>query len=171
MSILIVLAILVSLIVVHEFGHFITAKLLGVHVEEFGVGYPPRAFTLGKWGGTEYTINWILAGGFVKLFGEETDAKLHGKGSFVDASRWSQAAILLAGVTMNAFAGWVLFTGAYMFGVARVIDTPENNSPSHLIVADVVPGSPAAAANMAAGDRILSVSDDKRNPVVREYLT
>ena len=159
MSILIVLAILVFLIVVHEFGHFITAKLFGVHVEEFGVGYPPRAFLLGKWGGTEYTINWILAGGFVKLFGDEGDAKRHGRGSYVDAPRYAQAAILFAGVTMNAVAAWALFTGAYMFGVARMVDMPATDGSSQLVVADVVPGSPAAAANMAAGDRILAVTD------------
>lgn len=164
MSILIVLAILVLLIVVHEFGHFIVAKLFGVHVEEFGVGYPPRAFLIGKWGGTEYTINWILAGGFVKLFGDESDAQRHGKGSkgsYVDAPRYAQAAILFAGVTMNALVAWALFTSAYMFGVARVIDTPiqDISASSELIIADVVPGSPAAAANMAAGDRILSMTD------------
>lgn len=161
MPILIVLAILVFLIVVHEFGHFIVAKLSGVHVEEFGVGYPPRAFLLGRWGGTEYTINWILAGGFVKLFGDESDAKRHGRGSYVDAPRYAQAAILFAGVTMNALAAWALFTSAYMFGVARVIDTPTQDvsASAQLVVADVVPGSPAAAANMAAGDRILSMTD------------
>ena len=71
MTALLVIAILVFLIVVHELGHFIAAKLFGVKVEEFGVGYPPRAFLFGRFGGTEYTLNWIPFGGFVRLFGEE----------------------------------------------------------------------------------------------------
>src|SRR3990167_6385383 len=101
-----VVAILVLLIVVHEFGHFIAAKIFGIRVDEFGIGYPPRAFSFGKWGETEYTLNWIPFGGFVRLFGEEEE---HGRGSFADAPRWKQAVILVAGVTMNIVAAWGLF--------------------------------------------------------------
>lgn len=74
MTILLVVGIFVALIVVHELGHFLVAKLFGVRVDEFGLGYPPRAFTFGKWGGTEYTLNWIPFGGFVKLFGKKRSA-------------------------------------------------------------------------------------------------
>ena len=69
-TIFLVIGILVSLIVVHELGHFVAAKIFRVKVEEFGVGYPPRAFLLGKVGETEYTVNWIPFGGFVRLFGD-----------------------------------------------------------------------------------------------------
>ncbi|MEN9561194.1 MAG: hypothetical protein RIQ56_467, partial [Candidatus Parcubacteria bacterium] len=75
MTALLVIVILVVLIVVHELGHFLVAKLFRVKVEEFGVGYPPRAFLVGTFGGTEYTINWIPFGGFVRLFGEESTVK------------------------------------------------------------------------------------------------
>src|SRR3989338_1977188 len=155
---LLVIAILVFLIVVHELGHFIAAKIFGVKVVEFGIGYPPRAFSFGKWGGTEYTLNWIPFGGFVRLFGDDGDAQ-HGSGSFVDSPRWKQALILVAGVCMNALAAWLLFTGAYSVGILHPVD---NGYPgARLIVTDVVLGSPADAAGIKPGDEIVTVSDMK----------
>src|SRR3989344_2612973 len=97
---LLVVAILVLLIVIHELGHFVVAKIFKVRVEEFGIGYPPRAFSFGKWGGTEYTLNWIPFGGFVRLFGEDGE-KEHGRGAFIYANRGVQALILVAGVLAN----------------------------------------------------------------------
>ncbi len=154
MTALLVIAILVFLIVVHELGHFIAAKLFGVKVEEFGVGYPPRAFSFGRFGGTEYTLNWIPFGGFVRLFGEEEQ---HGSGSFADAPRWKQAIILVAGVAMNALAAWALFSGAYMAGVLHPVDVRGPNT--QLIVSQVVPASPADASGIKAGDEIAAVRD------------
>ncbi len=160
MTILLVILIFVALIVVHEFGHFLVAKMMRVHVDEFGIGYPPRMFSLGTWGGTEYTLNWLPFGGFVRLFGdEETDE--HGRGSYQDASRGTQALILVAGVLMNVLAAYVLFAAALHEGVASVVDAPEPGAPVHLYVTDVVPGSPAAAAGMIAGDELLSITDAK----------
>src|SRR3989344_3434227 len=153
-----VIGILVLLIVVHEVGHFLVAKLSGVRVEEFGVGYPPRAFSFGKIGGTEYTLNWLPFGGFVRLFGDQGEDR-HGRGSLVDAARWKQALILVAGVAMNAIAGWALFTGALHAGIPRVIESAEPDQSVRLLVADVVAGSPAAAAGIAAGDEILAMTD------------
>src|SRR3990167_2186927 len=100
---LLVIAILVFLIVVHELGHFVVAKLFRVRVEEFGIGYPPRAMTLGRIGETEYTLNWIPFGGFVRLFGDVGEEE-RGRGSFVDAHRGVQALVLIAGVAANAIA-------------------------------------------------------------------
>ena len=100
-TILLVIGILVVLIVAHELGHFIAAKMFGVRVQEFGVGYPPRAFLFAKFGGTQYTLNWLPLGGFVRLFGDEGEAE-RGPGSFVDASKPVQAIILVAGVLANA---------------------------------------------------------------------
>lgn len=157
---LLVILILVVLIVTHELGHFIAAKIFGVRVDEFGVGYPPRAFIFGKWGGTEYTLNWIPFGGFVRLFGEEEDGA-HGVGSFADASKWKQAIILLAGVAMNALMAWLLFAGALHAGVARVDTSPIPSIDSRLIVAQVIPGSPADTAGIAAWDRIISMTDER----------
>src|SRR5437762_3571434 len=107
MTILLVLGILVFLIVAHELGHFLSAKIFRVKVDEFGVGYPPRAFSLGTWGGTEYTINWLPFGGFVRLFGEHGETMQ--KGSFAGAPKYAQAIILIAGVTANALMAWILF--------------------------------------------------------------
>ncbi|MEK7107315.1 MAG: site-2 protease family protein, partial [Patescibacteria group bacterium] len=151
---LLVIAILVVLIVAHELGHFIAAKIFKVRVEEFGVGYPPRAFLFGKIGETEYTFNWLPFGGFVRLFGDEGEAK-HGEGSFVDAKRHVQALILIAGVLANAILAWGLFAGALALGIPRVVDVPRPNETVHLVVADVVAGSPAEAAGIISGDNIV----------------
>ena len=156
---LLVLAILVLLIVTHELGHFVAAKFFGVRVDEFGVGYPPRAFTFGTWGGTEYTLNWIPFGGFVRLYGEDADAR--GKGSFIEAARWKQATILVAGVAMNALMAWLLFSVSLYIGIPQVIDTGTTAPPrdARLEVSDVVAGSPASAAGIVAGDTIVSMAD------------
>lgn len=162
---LIVIGILVLLIVGHEFGHFIAAKIFKVCVEEFGVGYPPRAFLFGKIGETEYTFNWLPFGGFVRLFGDEGEGK-HGPRSFVDAPMSVQALILVAGVTANAILAWALFAGALTTGIPRVVDSPRPNEATHLIVADIVSGSPAESAGIITGDEILSVRDDKDNALM-----
>jgi regulator of sigma E protease len=156
MTVLLVLAVLVMLIVVHEFGHFLAAKLFGVKVEEFGVGYPPRAFRLGKWSGTEYTLNWIPFGGFVRLFGDE-GGRESGPGSYVGASRAVQSLILVSGVVMNALLAWALFAGAFVTGVPRVVSEPGEHTK--LVVSYVVPGSPAALAGISAGDQLLSLRE------------
>lgn len=161
-TVLLVVGILVFLIVVHELGHFFAAKIFKVKVEEFGVGYPPRAFTFGHWGGTEYTLNWLPFGGFVRLFGEHGET--HQKGSFAGASKMAQAIILIAGVTMNALAAWLLFAGALHSGIPRVI--PEGRAITEhvqLFANTVVDGSPAAAAGLRAGDEITRVYDAEKD--------
>lgn len=169
LSALLVIAILVVLIVVHEFGHFVAAKIFGVRVDEFGVGYPPRAFLFAKVGDTEYTLNWIPFGGFVRLYGED-DSGEHGKRSLIDAPRWKQAVILIAGVAMNAFAAWILFVCALHIGIPQVVEAPMSNMPVRLVIADVVPGSPADAANLSAGSEITAIIDMQGKNIV-EPLT
>ncbi len=158
-TVLIVIAILVLLIVTHELGHFVAAKIFKVRVDEFGIGYPPRAFLLAKINDTEYTINWLPFGGFVRLFGEDDNE--NGRGSFVRASRLKQAVILFAGVAMNAIVAWLLFSTALAIGVPRVVDdTSAAHDPSaRLMVSDVIAGSPASAAGIIAGDQILALTD------------
>lgn len=155
---LLVLAILVFLIVAHEFGHFVMAKIFKVRVDEFGIGYPPRAYLLGKFGDTEYTLNWLPFGGFVRLFGEENT---HGKGSLSDAKRWKQALILVAGVTANAVVAYLLFTVAFTQGVPRIVDTHVAGEKVHLLISDIVSGSPAEAGGLLSGDEIVRVTSDK----------
>lgn len=157
-TVLLVAGILIFLIVIHEVGHFLAAKLFRVNVEEFGVGYPPRAFTFGRWNGTEYTINWLPFGGFVRLMGEHGET--HQKGSFAASPKYAQAAILVAGVTMNALAAWFLFGAALHQGIPRVI--PEGKAIGdevQLFVNTVVDGSPAAVAGLKAGDEIIRIED------------
>lgn len=157
---LLVIVILVLLIVAHELGHFIAAKIFGVRVEEFGVGYPPRAFRFGKIGDTEYTLNWLPFGGFVRLFGDEGQAE-HGRGSFIDAPRWKQAIVLVAGVTANVVVAWALFAVALHLGVPKPVETALPGQHVQLIVSDIVTGSPADAAGIKPGDEITGVSDTK----------
>lgn len=165
MTVLLVVGILIFLIVVHELGHFIAAKLFRIRVEEFGIGYPPRAFSFGIWGGTEYTLNWLPFGGFVRLFrehGEDLPAgrQAQQKGSFAGAPKYAQAAILVAGVAMNAVAAWFLFAAALHQGIPRVI--PEGkviDSDVQLFVNTVVDGSPAAVAGFKTGDEIVRIED------------
>ena len=156
---LLVVLILIFLIVVHELGHFIAAKVFGIRVEEFGVGSPPRAFTIGRLGGTDYTLNWIPFGGFVRLFGDEGETE-HGRGSYVDAPRWKQASVLIAGVIMNACAAYFLFVFALNIGIPRVVDEVQPGVEARLLVAQVVQGSPADAAGIRGGDEILGLEDE-----------
>ncbi len=158
MTALLVVGILVFLIVVHELGHFFVAKLFKVKVEEFGIGYPPRAFRLAVIKGTEYTLNWIPFGGFVRLLGENADAPKE-KGSFAQAPRYVQALILVAGVTMNLVAGWALFAGALYAGIPHAVSPEDSQGQARLVVSAVIPGSPAGSSDIIPGDEILSVKD------------
>ena len=156
---LLVVGILVFLIVVHELGHFFAAKLFKVKVEEFGVGYPPRAFLIAVVKGTEYTLNWLPFGGFVRLFGEHGET--NSRGSFVAAPKYAQAIILIAGVTMNALAAWLLFAGALSVGVPRQITDRSQIEHAQLLVNVVVPGSPADVAGIRVGDEVTDVRDEE----------
>ena len=165
MTILLVIAILALLIIVHELGHFIAAKISRVRVQEFGVGYPPTALSLGRIGETELTLNWIPFGGFVRLFGDAGENE-RGPGSFMAANRGKQALILFAGVAMNMLAGWLLFTGSYALGIPRPVDASSDTTAaqvqgSQLFIADVVQGSPAESAGIKPGDELVGVVDNK----------
>ena len=143
MPILAVVCILVGLIVIHELGHFLAAKIFGIDVEEFGVGYPPRALELGKIAETVYTLNWIPFGGFVRLAGEQDSEDAGRKPSrrnFSGAARWKQLIVLVAGVVMNAFAAWFLFALALHSGMLAVVDDVEVPG-ARLVVSQVVPDS------------------------------
>ena len=170
MSILLLIAMLVVLIVVHELGHFTAAKLLGVRVEEFGIGYPPRAFLIAIYKGTQYTVNWLPFGGFVRLLEEDgmerPEARPRG-GSFATATKWRQALILLAGVIANALFGWLLFSAGLMSGLPVEVAMPQ--AGARLLVTQVVPGSPAEHAGIHVGDEITGI--DQRRESVAATLT
>src|SRR3989344_5803961 len=163
MSILIFIAVLVALIVVHEFGHFVVAKWSGMRVDEFGLGYPPRAMVIGKIGETEYTLNWLPFGGFVKIYGE--DGKIPGTApdprAFSARPRILQALVLVAGISMNLLFAYILITGALIMGTPRALSDSEiaNAHDTELAVANVLPDSPASLAGLVPGDSIISASD------------
>src|SRR3989344_7316409 len=100
MSIIIFIIILVLLILVHEFGHFLAAKLSGMKVQEFGIGFPPRAVSIQK-GETKYSLNWIPFGGFVSILGENPTEKSGDPGSFSSKPRKIQALVVAFGVFFN----------------------------------------------------------------------
>lgn len=160
MNILLFVIILVVLIIVHEVGHLIAAKWVGMRVDEFGVGYPPRAATLFKRGGTKYTLNWIPFGGFVKIFGENPDEEsLDGQDSFVNKPKWAQALVLVAGVTFNILFAWLLISVGFMSGLPAPVDYAGSGEvrDAELVVTSVLADSPAGEAGLKTGDTLLSV--------------
>lgn len=165
MEVFIFIVVLVALIVVHEFGHLIAAKWSGMRVDEFGIGYPPRALTLGKIGETVYTLNWLPFGGFVKIFGEDahTPEAERDPRAFSSRPRILQAFVLAAGVTMNLLFAYVLITAALVAGAPRAL-APEEVALAtevQLAVANVLPGSPAANAGVLPGDILIEAAGPK----------
>ncbi len=159
MEVLIFIAVIVALIVVHEFGHFVVAKLSGMRVDEFGLGYPPRAAVIGTIGETAYTLNWLPFGGFVKIYGE--DGGESGSRAFSARPRVLQALVLVAGIAMNLLFAYVLITAALISGTPRALSASEVAHAHNvsLAVAEVLPGTPAARAGLLPGDSILSAKD------------
>lgn len=155
----------VLLVVVHEWGHMIAAKKGGVEVEEFGIGFPPRAKLLTKKDGTEYTLNWLPLGGFVKLKGEH-DAATE-KGTFGAASFPRKAFIIAAGVLMNWVAAMVIFTVIALIGMPQLVENQFNvGSDSRVtqqkvVAASVESDSPASSIGVSSGDQIVSINNEQ----------
>jgi regulator of sigma E protease len=139
------LAVLTVVVVVHEFGHFATAKAFGIKVHEFGVGFPPRLLGFRK-GETVYTINLLPLGGFVRPEGENDPSQPRSLASKGIGTRFI---VLVAGVVMNVVLGIVLLAAFYMFTVDDEVRTR---------VGEVAPGSPAEMAGVLPGDFILEVN-------------
>ena len=163
MTIILFILVLVALIVVHEFGHFVVAKLSKMRVDEFGIGYPPRAWVFKK-GETEYSLNWLPFGGFVKIYGEDEQDKVEATSdnhrSFSARPRILQALVLIAGIGMNLLFAWILLTAALGLGTTRALNPEEIPSARNvqLFVADVLPGAPAQLAGLMPGDSFKSAS-------------
>src|SRR3972149_2861686 len=102
LSALIFIGVFAAVVLIHEFGHFVAARLLKVDVEEFGIGLPPRALKLFRWKGTDFTLNWLPLGGFVRPKGENDPNVV---GGLAAASPWVRLGVLFAGPLMNLLAG------------------------------------------------------------------
>ena len=154
-----------TLVVVHELGHAIVAKRNGVDVEEFGIGFPPRAWKRRLKNGTLFTLNWLPLGGFVRLKGEHDSAT--GPGTYGGATLWVKAKILLAGVVMNWLTAVVIFTVLALVGIPELVpnqfSVPNDTQSSRpqVFAAAVADGSPAQKAGIAPQDVIQAADHQK----------
>lgn len=160
LTILIFLIVISLLVFVHELGHFMTARRLGVTVEEFGFGFPPRIWGFKK-RGTIYSLNWIPFGGFVRLKGETPGTNVE-PDSFAAQPRHRRFAILAAGVVMNYLLTFVVFTIGLTVGIPAATSGTANDSrvrdPQPQIVS-LDPTGVAAQAGLKTGDKVLRAND------------
>lgn len=161
LTIIVFILVLGVLVVVHEFGHFIMAKLTGVKVEEFAVGFPPRIFSR-KRGETEYSINAIPLGGYVKMLGELEHSS--DKRAFENKKPVVRFWISIAGVIMNLLLAWLILTIGFAVGMAPIVSSPDSipgkKLSSEIILADITKDSPADKAGIKAEDIVLSATTD-----------
>jgi len=165
LGILIGLIVLVLLVTVHELGHAIVARRNGVVVEEFGIGFPPKAWGKKLKNGILFTLNWLPLGGFVKLQGENDSASK--KGDYGAATFWQKTKILFAGVAVNwVVAVLLLMLLAWTSGIPKIIpdqfavpsDTTVVTTPVQL--ANLLEDYPAAKAGLETGDKIISFAGE-----------
>ncbi len=165
MTVIIFLIVLAILIFIHELGHFLAARACGIRVDAFALGFGPRLVSW-KRKETEYAINLIPFGGYVKIFGENPDElSLHGPNSnrsFVNKPRWQQAIVLVAGVFFNLIFAWVLYFVVFSTGVVATTSGFEAYKDKfenpRVMVTYVSPDSPAANAGIKEGDVLYTVS-------------
>ena len=165
MSIIIFIIVLSVLIFSHELGHFWAARSVGIRVDEFAIGFPPRLFSWRR-GETTYALNLIPFGGYVKIFGENPDeASLTGPDSprsLVNKSKWAQAWVLVAGIVFNFVLAWFLIVVAFStVGLPTAREAvPEGYTLTNdqLLIAGVLVDSPAALAELKPGDVIESIA-------------
>lgn len=174
MSLLLFLLVLSVLVLIHEAGHFIAARLFGVKADEFGYGFPPRLIGFvkenGKWKrvgrkdkgqykNTIWSINWLPLGGFVRIKGEQPGEE-DGKDSFHNVAVWKRIIILAAGVTMNWILATALFFAVFLVGANTLLEDLPAGAIVHdraVRVTQVVSGSPAEKAGLKPNDAIVSI--------------
>lgn len=159
----------ICLIVIHEFGHFIIARRNKVKVEEFGLGFPPTAYSKMMKSGYKLSINWLPLGGFVRLKGEHDSDK--GKGSFGEASLWAKTKIISAGVGMNLIASFIILTFLALVGLPQIVNNQFTVSKdSHVVNRQVLagyiePNSPAYKAGIRSQDNLISITNQSGQKV------
>lgn len=158
------LILFIGLVVVHEWGHFIMARRGGVEVEEFGVGFPPKAKTIARKNGTEYTLNWLPLGGFVKLKGEHDADK--SKGSYGAAPLTTKIKIMVAGVIMNLLTAYFILVLLAIIGVPKLVDNQftvksnETIAKQDIFIGYIEDNSPAQQAGLKKQDVLKSIDGD-----------
>ena len=164
-TILLFLVVIIFLVVAHELGHFLVAKVFKIRVDEFGVGYPPRAKKLFTWKGTLFTLNWLPFGGFVKINGEEESedgaVMTDHTGSFAYAKLWKRLLVVAAGIFANMIIAAILYSMSFGIGfLATPGDFPGSIvvGPMQTMITDVVPDSPASKAGIESGDIVRELS-------------
>ncbi|MBN1263722.1 MAG: site-2 protease family protein [Candidatus Pacebacteria bacterium] len=148
LTILVFFITLSTLIIFHELGHFLVAKKTGIKVEEFGLGYPPRAWGK-KIGETTYSLNLIPFGGFVRLYGEDRAQTKQKERSFWAKSWRVRLAVILAGIVANVFLSWILFSANFL-----IVGVPVKTDK--VIFEAVIADSPADKAGIEPGDVAVS---------------
>ena len=141
-----------GMIIIHELGHFIAARLVNVEVEEFGLGLPtPGAITLFTWQGTRFTLNWLPLGGFVRPKGEnDPDVE----GGLAAAAPWKRLVVLFAGPLMNLLTA-VIIIGIIISQMGGIISRNVEANAQDILITEVVPNSPADQAGLVMGDILL----------------
>jgi regulator of sigma E protease len=147
---LLIVPILGVLVFVHELGHFLTARRVGIRVLEFGFGFPPRLFAIRR-GGVDYSINLIFLGGFCKLLGENGDSS--DPDSFPAKKPWQRILVLLAGSLMNVVLAIVIFIGLGLVG--------EPTHAGEVTITGVTQETPAQLAGLQNGDIILAIDGQR----------
>ncbi|HUS14330.1 MAG TPA: RIP metalloprotease RseP [Chloroflexia bacterium] len=148
MSWLWIFPVLGILVFIHELGHFATARMLGIRVEEFGLGFPPRMFAI-RHNNIDYSLNWLPIGGFVRILGENGESPE--PDSFGRAAAWKRIIVLAAGSMMNLLLALALFIALGLLG-EQVVDNAQVG------FATISPNSPASTARLQPGDLLLSVA-------------
>lgn len=187
-TVLIFIAVLAVLVLSHEFGHFIVARLCGMKVEEFGFGFPPRLFGIRKldlgngkfkrhfiWGGkniqkeveesklnhgTVYSINLLPLGGFVKIKGEDGGGA-NEPDSFSGQAPYKKMLVIVAGVVMNVVLAYVLISIGYIIGTPQISTGEVNKNLTNVRVEilQVLPKQPAEAAGLLPGDAVIKIDN------------
>ena len=179
-SILLVFFILIGIIALHELGHFFFAKKFGVRVEEFGMFLPPRIWGK-KIGETIYSINWIPAGAFVRLYGEDREDE-NGKSdpnaakdlrSFGSKPIWQRMLIIAAGVISFWLIAVILLIFVYLSGAVEAIDDSETVDNAQVQIVAVANDSPASLAGLQTSDIIkkISLGSDRERSVLIDKVT
>lgn len=162
LTFLIFFALLFILIISHECGHFFSARMFGIRVDEFGFGLPPRIGGVRK-GQTLYSLNWLPFGGFVRIHGEEGEGDT--PDSFGQKSAFVRSLVLVSGVLANMVLAYALLSFLAVRGIAEPMGEEEALSipDARIMIVDIAPSSPAFAAGFQVGDAVRQIGEARDN--------